>query len=33
MAKSKEDCLAAAAHVVLMAVIRIEQEQLDAEAA
>lgn len=30
-ARSKEECPRAAAHVVLMAAIRIEQERLDAE--
>lgn len=30
--KTKGECLAACAHVILMAVIRIEQERLDAEA-
>lgn len=31
MARTKEECLRAAAHVVLMAAIRIEQERLDNE--
>lgn len=30
-ARTKEECLRAAAHVILMAVIRIEQERLDDE--
>jgi len=31
MVRTKEECLRAAAHVVLMAAIRIEQERLDNE--